>query len=130
MFAAARGAQVVVDDVGCGADGSGTDPSLAVAVADEIGESGGSALARTDDVRRLAGAQALLDTAVDAFGVVHSLVNNAGILRDRMFVDVHDEAWDDVVEGQLKSTFCTRRGRWPGTGGTGRKPGSRWPRRW
>jgi NAD(P)-dependent dehydrogenase (short-subunit alcohol dehydrogenase family) len=109
LLAAAEGAQVVVDDVGCGPDGSGADPSLAAAVAEEIGEAGGSALARTDDVRTLAGAQALLDAAVDAFGVVHGLVNNAGILRDRMFVNMSEEEWDDVVEGQLKSTFCAAR---------------------
>jgi len=106
---AAEGAAVVVDDVGCAADGSGTDPTLAAAVAAEITDAGGTALARTDDVRTMAGAQALLDAAVDAYGVVHGLVNNAGILRDRMFVNMTEDEWDDVVTGQLKATFCAGR---------------------
>jgi len=106
---AAEGGRVVVDDIGCQSDGTGTDPAVAQAVVDEIVAAGGEAVARTDDVRTMAGAQALLDAAVDAYGEVHGLVNNAGILRDRMFVNMSEEEWDDVVTGQLKSTFCAAR---------------------
>ncbi len=106
---AAEGGRVVVDDVGCQPDGTGTDPSVAQAVADDIAAGGGDAVARTDDVRTMAGAQALLDAALDAYGEVHGLVNNAGILRDRMFVNMSEQEWDDVVEGQLKATFCASR---------------------
>jgi NAD(P)-dependent dehydrogenase (short-subunit alcohol dehydrogenase family) len=106
---AAEGGSVVVDDVGCEPDGSGTDPSLADAVVKEIGEAGGIALARHDDVRTMAGAEALLAAAVERFGVVHGLVNNAGVLRDRMFVNMSEEEWDDVILGQLKPTFCASR---------------------
>ncbi|HVX21957.1 MAG TPA: SDR family NAD(P)-dependent oxidoreductase [Acidimicrobiales bacterium] len=106
---AAEGGRVVVDDVGCAADGTGADPSVAEAVAVDIVAAGGQAVARTDDVRTMAGARALLDATLDAYGEVHGLVNNAGILRDRMFVNMTEDEWDDVVTGQLKATFCAAR---------------------
>ena len=115
LLFAAEGAKVVVNDNGCGPDGSGSDPSLAAAVAAEITAAGGEAVPSADDVATMDGAAAVLAAAVEAFGDVHVLVNNAGILRDRMFVNMTEDDWDAVIRGHLKSTFCMTRnaaGRW------------------
>jgi len=106
LLAAAEGAAVVVDDNGCEPDGTGTDPTLAAAVVAEIEAAGGRAVASTEDVATTAGAEALLATALDAFGRVDGLVNNAGVLRDRMFVNLDEEDWDAVIRGQLRATYC------------------------
>ncbi|MCR2824157.1 SDR family oxidoreductase [Microbacterium sp. zg.Y909] len=106
LLAAREGARVVVNDNGTGADGSGADDTIAAAVVDEIVAAGGTAVASTDDVTTMEGAQRLLDTALKAFGEVHGLVNNAGILRDRMFVNMSEDEWDDVITGQLRGTFA------------------------
>lgn len=106
LLAASEGAHVVVNDTGSAADGSGTDDSVAVAVAGEITALGGSAIASNADVTTVAGAQDLLDLAVGNFGAVHGLVNNAGVLRDRMFVNMSEEEWDTVISGQLRATFA------------------------
>lgn len=108
-LAAAEGASVVVDDVGCAPDGTGSDGSVAESVASAIRDEGGSAVARSDDVRTTAGAETLLAATLDEYGEVHGLVNNAGILRDRMFVNMSEDDWDAVVRGQLRSTFCATR---------------------
>jgi NAD(P)-dependent dehydrogenase (short-subunit alcohol dehydrogenase family) len=109
LLCAAEGARVVVNDVGCEANGEGTDPAVAVSVVDEITAAGGTAIANADDVTTMAGAQALIDQAIDEFGTVHVLVNNAGILRDRMFINMSEEDWDRVIAGHLKAAFCPTR---------------------
>jgi NAD(P)-dependent dehydrogenase (short-subunit alcohol dehydrogenase family) len=106
LLLAAEGARVVVDDLGCGPDGTGADPGRAAAVAAEIRAAGGDARACAADVRTLDGARALLRLALDAYGEVHGLVANAGILRDRMFVNMTEDEWDDVLTGQLRATFA------------------------
>lgn len=106
LLAAAEGARVVVNDNGTGADGAGFDDTIAAAVVDEIAAAGGAAVASTADVTTIDGAQQLLATALEAFGEVHGLVNNAGILRDRMFVNMSEAEWDDVITGQLRGTFA------------------------
>jgi NAD(P)-dependent dehydrogenase (short-subunit alcohol dehydrogenase family) len=106
LLAAAEGAAVVVNDNGCEADGTGADPALAAAVVAEIEAAGGRALAGTEDVATMAGAEALLAATLEAFGKVDGLVNNAGVLRDRMFVNLGEEDWDAVIRGQLRATFC------------------------
>jgi NAD(P)-dependent dehydrogenase (short-subunit alcohol dehydrogenase family) len=106
LLAAAEGAAVVVDDNGCDADGTGGDPTLAAAVVAEIEAAGGRAVAGTEDVATTAGAEALLATALEAFGRVDGLVNNAGVLRDRMFVNLDEDDWDAVIRGQLRATYC------------------------
>lgn len=106
LLAAREGARVVVNDTGAAADGSGSDATLASAVADEIIAAGGSAIASTADVRTIGGAEQLLAETLETFGEVHGLVNNAGILRDRMFVNMSEDEWDDVITGQLRSTFA------------------------
>jgi NAD(P)-dependent dehydrogenase (short-subunit alcohol dehydrogenase family) len=107
LLAAAEGASVVVNDNGCAPDGSGFDPVYAKSVAEEIVTAGGQAVASTADVREGAGARSLLDEAIGAYGAVHGLITNAGILRDRMFVNMSDDEWDDVITGQLRATYCS-----------------------
>lgn len=105
-LAAAEGAHVVVDDTGGKADGTGTDASIAEAVAAQINADGGSAVASAADASAIDGAQALLDLALEKFGRVDGLVNNAGVLRDRMFVNMNEQEWDEVIRGQLRSAFA------------------------
>ncbi len=109
LLFAAEGAKVVVNDLGCEADGTGADPLVAQAVVDEITAAGGVAVANADDVAEMAGAESVLAQAVDAFGGVDVLVNNAGILRDKMFATMSEADWDAVIRGHLKTTFCMTR---------------------
>jgi NAD(P)-dependent dehydrogenase (short-subunit alcohol dehydrogenase family) len=102
LLCAAEGAKVVVNDLGSGLDGSGRDIAPAQRVADEIKAGGGEAVANTDDVADWEGARRLVDQAIETFGDVHVLVNNAGILRDRMLVNMTEQEWDDVVRVHLK----------------------------
>lgn len=106
MAAAAAGAKVVVNDLGCNADGSGSDPSFAADVVERIVNAGGTAVANSADMSTIAGAENVLSTALEAYGQVDALINNAGTLRDRMFVNLSEEEWDDVIRGQLRTTFC------------------------
>ncbi|SMC95912.1 SDR family NAD(P)-dependent oxidoreductase [Lentzea albidocapillata] len=106
LLAAREGARVVVNDTGADAAGRNADPSVAQAVVDEITASGGTAVAHTADVATVAGAVELLELARSTYGAVHGLVNNAGILRDRMFVNMSEDDWDAVVRGQLGATFA------------------------
>ena len=94
---AAEGANVVVNDIRLDA---------AQAVAAEIETAGGCAIANAGDITTLAGAQTIVDAAVAAFGEVHVLVNNAGVLRDRMFVSLSEDDWDAVMRVHLKGHFC------------------------
>src|ERR1700761_4372707 len=88
LLFAAEGAKVVVNDLGGNPDGTGADASAAQQVVDEIRAAGGEAVANHDDVADWEGAQRLIQAAVDTFGDLHVLVNNAGILRDRMLVNM------------------------------------------
>jgi len=94
---AAQGANVVVNDIRLDA---------AKAVADEVQAAGGRSLANDGDITTLAGAQAIVDAAVAAFGEVHVLVNNAGVLRDRMFLSLSEDDWDTVMRVHLRGHFC------------------------
>src|SRR5882757_3990235 len=106
LLLAREGARVVVNDNGCGADGTGGDPTISAAVATEITEAGGEAIANSEDVTTTAGAEALLAANLDAFGAVHGLVNKPGVLRVRMFVNMDEEYWDALIPGQLRATSC------------------------
>jgi NAD(P)-dependent dehydrogenase (short-subunit alcohol dehydrogenase family) len=100
---ARQGAKVVVNDYGVARDGTGTRSSEAAeAVVAEIEALGGEAVANADDVADWAAAQALIQTAVDAFGRLDTLVCNAGFVRDRMIVSMTEQEWDDVVRVHLK----------------------------
>jgi NAD(P)-dependent dehydrogenase (short-subunit alcohol dehydrogenase family) len=104
---AAEGAQVVVNDLGGEMDGTGTPTSgPATEVVEEIRAAGGEAVANGDDVASFDGAARLVQTAIDTFGDLHCVVNNAGILRDRMLVNMTESEWDDVVRVHLKGTFA------------------------
>jgi NAD(P)-dependent dehydrogenase (short-subunit alcohol dehydrogenase family) len=109
LLFAAEGAKVVVNDLGGNTDGSGADISPAQQVADEITASGGVAVANYDDVADWDGAQRMIDQAVSTFGDLHVLVNNAGILRDRMLVNMTDDEWDAVIRVHLRGHFCPTR---------------------
>jgi NAD(P)-dependent dehydrogenase (short-subunit alcohol dehydrogenase family) len=109
LLFASEGAQVVVNDLGGAADGSGADATPAQQVVDEITAAGGEAVANGDDVTTAEGGQNLVQTALDTFGELHVLVNNAGILRDRMLVNMSDEEWDAVVRVHLRGHFMPLR---------------------
>jgi NAD(P)-dependent dehydrogenase (short-subunit alcohol dehydrogenase family) len=103
---AAQGAKVVVNDLGGSRDGTGSSAGPAQAVADEITAAGGEAAANTDDISSWAGAERLIRQAVDTFGGLDVVVNNAGILRDRMIVTMTEQDWDAVIAVHLKGTFA------------------------
>jgi NAD(P)-dependent dehydrogenase (short-subunit alcohol dehydrogenase family) len=106
LLLAAQGAKVVVNDLGGSRDGTGTDVGPAQQVVDEIVAAGGEAVANTDDVSDFAGAERLVKTAIDSFGRLDVLINNAGILRDRMLVNMTEAEWDAVIKVHLKGTFA------------------------
>jgi NAD(P)-dependent dehydrogenase (short-subunit alcohol dehydrogenase family) len=109
LLFAAEGARVVVNDLGGSTDGTGADASAAQQVVDEITAAGGSAVANFDDVADWDGAKHMIDQAVDTFGDLHVLVNNAGILRDRMLVNMSIDEWDAVIRVHLRGHFCPTR---------------------
>jgi NAD(P)-dependent dehydrogenase (short-subunit alcohol dehydrogenase family) len=109
LLFASEGAKVVVNDLGGAVDGSGDDRTAAEQVVDEIKELGGEALANSDDVADWEGGQRLVNAAVEAFGDLHVLVNNAGILRDRVIVNMTEQEWDAVIHVHLKGHFVPTR---------------------
>jgi NAD(P)-dependent dehydrogenase (short-subunit alcohol dehydrogenase family) len=106
---ARQGAKVVVNDLGAEADGTGGSTGPAGEVVDAIRAMGGEAVANGDDVADWEGAQRLISTAVDSFGGLDVLVNNAGFLRDRMIVSTSEEEWDAVIRVHLKGHFAPTR---------------------
>ena len=102
---AEHGARVVVNDLGGTRDGSGSDLGPADAVVEEIRAAGGEAAANGNDVSSFAGAKEMIEQAVDTFGRLDVLVNNAGILRDRMLVNMEESEWDSVIAVHMKGTF-------------------------
>ena len=109
LLFAAEGARVLVNDLGGGPDGSGSDASPAQQVAAEIRAAGGQAVASTADITTAEGADSLVSQAIDEFGALHVLVNNAGILRDRTIVNMTDAEWDDVIRVHLRGHFMPTR---------------------
>jgi NAD(P)-dependent dehydrogenase (short-subunit alcohol dehydrogenase family) len=109
LLFAQEGAKVVVNDLGGAIDGSGDDRTPAQQVVDEIKELGGEAVANADNVADWEGGQRLINTAVETFGDLHVLVNNAGILRDRVLVNMTEEEWDAVIHVHLKGHFVPTR---------------------
>jgi NAD(P)-dependent dehydrogenase (short-subunit alcohol dehydrogenase family) len=106
---ARQGARVVVNDLGVAADGGGADAGPAAAVAEEIRRAGGEAIASGDDVADWRGAERLIAAALDRWGRLDALVNNAGFVRDRMLVSSTEEEWDAVVRVHLKGHFAPAR---------------------
>src|SRR4051812_10769257 len=109
LLFAAEGAKVVVNDLGGAPDGAGSDRTAAEQVVDEITAMGGDAVANADDVGDWNGGQAPIAAAVEAFGRLDVLVNNAGILRDRVLVNMSEAEWDDVVKVHMKGHFVPTR---------------------
>jgi NAD(P)-dependent dehydrogenase (short-subunit alcohol dehydrogenase family) len=109
LLFAQEGAKVVVNDLGGTADGAGGDRGPAQEVVEEITAAGGEAIANGDNVAEWEGAQRLVQAAIDTFGDLHVLVNNAGILRDRVVVNMTEPEWDAVIEVHLKGHFCPTR---------------------
>jgi NAD(P)-dependent dehydrogenase (short-subunit alcohol dehydrogenase family) len=103
---ARQGAKVVVNDLGADVDGTGSSAGPAGEVVDEIRGLGGDAVANGEDVSDFEGAKRLVDSAVDTFGRLDVLVNNAGILRDRMLVNMTPEEWDDVIRVHLRGVYA------------------------
>ncbi|MFD9317339.1 SDR family oxidoreductase [Streptomyces sp. NPDC060053] len=104
---AAEGARVVVNDLGVGLDGTPGPNSPAGQVVDEIRAAGGEAIAHGADIATPEGAATLVDAALDTYGRLDTLVNNAGFLRDRMLVNLADDDWDAVLRVHLKGHFLT-----------------------
>jgi NAD(P)-dependent dehydrogenase (short-subunit alcohol dehydrogenase family) len=106
---ARQGAKVVVNDLGANVDGTGASTGPAGEVVEEIRGFGGEAVANGDNVADWEGAQRLINTAIETYGSLDTLVNNAGILRDRMLVNMTEEEWDAVINVHLKGTFAPAR---------------------
>jgi NAD(P)-dependent dehydrogenase (short-subunit alcohol dehydrogenase family) len=105
LLAASEGGKVVVNDLGGSADGEGTDAGVAQQVVDEIARAGGAAVANGDSVADPQGAERIVKTAVDAFGRIDAVVNNAGILRDRIWHRMSAVDWDAVIKVHLYGAF-------------------------
>jgi NAD(P)-dependent dehydrogenase (short-subunit alcohol dehydrogenase family) len=108
LMLAEQGAKVVVNDLGATAAGEGSDLTPAQSVVEAIKAAGGEAIVNGNDVSDWAGAKALVDEAVGTFGRLDALINNAGILRDRMMVNMTEQEWDSVITVHLKE--AKRRG--------------------
>jgi NAD(P)-dependent dehydrogenase (short-subunit alcohol dehydrogenase family) len=109
LMLADQGAKVVVNDFGGARDGTGGDVGPAQEVVDEITAAGKEAVAHIGDVSSLADAQAMVQLELDTFGGLDVLVNNAGILRDRMLFSMAEEEWDAVIKVHLKGTWASSR---------------------
>lgn len=105
----AEGANVVVNDIGTSLGGEGRDTSAADAVVEEIRAAGGKAIANYEDITDWDAAKRIVDAALEAFGDLHVVVNNAGIVRDRMFVSATVEEWDATMHVHLRGHFCVSR---------------------
>jgi NAD(P)-dependent dehydrogenase (short-subunit alcohol dehydrogenase family) len=106
LLFASEGALLVINDLGAAPDGTGADTSAAQAVVDEIGS---DAVAHTEDISTWEGARTLIQTAVDQFGRLDVLINNAGILRDAFIASMTEDQWDDVIRVHLKGHFAALR---------------------
>jgi len=109
LLAAKEGAKVVVNDLGGTRDGSGSDTKVADQVVEEIKAAGGEATGHYQDISTAEGGNSLIQTALDKFGKLDALINNAGILRDGMSFKLTDDQWDLVIKVHLRGHFmCTR----------------------
>jgi len=109
LLLAANGVRVVVNDLGVDHDGSGGDATPAQEVVETIRAAGGEAVVNTDDVASWSGAEAMVTAAIDTFGELDIVVNNAGILRDRVIVNMTEAEWDAVIAVHLKGHFAPTR---------------------
>ncbi len=125
---AAEGAEVVVNDLGVGLDGTGGTAGPAQRVVDEIRALGGNAVAHTGDIATADGAASLVRLALDMYGRLDTLVNNAGFLRDRMLVNLDEDDWDAVMRVHLRGHFLPLKhavAHWRAEAKAGRTPSAR-----
>ncbi len=113
LMLASRGALVVINDLGGAVDGSGSDKGAAERVVDEIKSAGGEAVGNTDSVATTEGGQAIIQTAIDAFGRVDIVINNAGILRDKSFHNMTPDLWQSVIDVHLTGAYNVTQAAWP-----------------
>ena len=113
LMLASRGCKVVVNDLGGTLDGSGKGSAMADKVVDEIKAAGGEAVANYDGVDTVPGGQNIVKTALDAFGKIDIVVNNAGILKDKTFAKMDEDSWDKVIAVHMKGAFCVTNAAWP-----------------
>lgn len=104
---AKRGARIVVNDLGVAKDGSGSSHNAADIVVEEIKKAGGEAVANYDSVSTMQGGEGIVKSALDNYGTVDIVINNAGILRDKSFLKLTEEDWDSVIGVHLKGAYCT-----------------------
>jgi NAD(P)-dependent dehydrogenase (short-subunit alcohol dehydrogenase family) len=109
LLFASEGAKVVVNDLGCSVHGTGDDRTAAQDVVDEIKQMGGEAVANVDDVSDWDGGHRVVTTALETFGDLHILVNNAGIIQDRVLVNMTEEEWDVVLHDNVNGHFVPTR---------------------
>ena len=109
LMLAAHGARVMVNDVGAAVDGTGRDDSFAARTVADIRAAGGEAITNGEDVSNFEGAKRMIDAAIAQWGRIDVVVNNAGILRDRMLVNMTEAEWDAVIQVHLKGTFAPSR---------------------
>ena len=113
LLFAQRGAKVVINDLGGSRDGTGAGSEMADNVVQEIIDAGGEAVANYDNVATPDGGTAIVQTALDAFGTIDIVVNNAGILRDVTFHKMEESQWDSVLKVHLYGTYYVTRAAWP-----------------
>ncbi len=109
LLLAREGAKVVVNDLGCDVSGKGADKSVAQKVADEIIGQGGEAVASSDSVATMEGGKQIIATALEAFGRLDILINNAGIVRPKVIYEMEEDEWDSTIATHLKGHFTTIR---------------------
>ena len=112
LLMASRGAQIVVNDLGGAVDGTGSDAGPAQKVVDEIEALGGAAVADGNSVATQEGAEGMVKTALEAFGRIDIVINNAGILRDKSFANMTPDLWDPVIAVHLTGTYNVTRAAW------------------
>jgi NAD(P)-dependent dehydrogenase (short-subunit alcohol dehydrogenase family) len=105
LMLAQHGARIVVNDLGAAPDGRGDDATPGQQVVDEIRAAGGEAVLNTADVSDAKGVEGMIRQAIDSFGKLDVLINNAGILRDKLLINTSEEDWDIVIRVHLKGTF-------------------------
>ena len=113
LLLASRGAKVVVNDLGGAADGTGAGTTMAEKVVEEIKAAGGEAVPNYDSVATMEGGANIIKTAVDNYGRVDILINNAGILRDVSFMKMEEDSWDIIFAVHVKGSFCVTKAAWP-----------------
>jgi len=109
LMLAAHGARVMVNDIGAAVDGTGHDDSFAAQTVADIRAAGGESITNGEDVSSFEGAKRMIDAAIAKWGRLDAVVNNAGILRDRMLVNMTEAEWDAVIQVHLKGTFAPSR---------------------